>query len=203
MLTDESVMQMGAGVQVDKLYFNVWGSMDLTKHSNDEEMEFTEFDYSIDYTDTLTEGIDYSLGLIYYSFPSANNTMEVYGGLSFDTVLSPSITVYYDFDEINSTYVSAGIGQSFEVADGVALDCSASLGWGSKGYTADYWGTADGDSAMQDLTVSLAMPIELGSWTLTPSVTYVSLIDGAVRDTNSYDDAADYIYAGIGLSTTF
>ena len=203
-LSGESVMQVGAGVTMDKLSFNAWGNMNLTddkQNFGDEYNEFTEFDYSVDFTDELTEGVSYSLGMIYYSFPSFNNTMEAYAGLSFATMLNPTVTVYYDFDEVNSTYVNFGVSESVEVADGVALECSASLGYGDNDYNESYWGTTR--DSLNDFNVTIAMPIELGTWTLTPSVTYTTLAASELRTSSPYDDSNECIYAGVGLSTTF
>ena len=120
------------------------------------------------------------------------------------------MTVYYDFDAVNSTYVSLGIGHSFDglvPLEGInTIDLSASLGWGSGGYNDTYWPTATGahaDSMLSDLVVGLAVPVEVAGWTATPSVSYVTLMDNDMRKINMYDGKSDYVFAGVSFSRDF
>ncbi|AQQ09594.1 hypothetical protein L21SP3_01402 [Sedimentisphaera cyanobacteriorum] len=199
-INDESVIQTGIGFQVDKIYLNLWGNMDLTDEG--EKNNFTEVDFTAEYSDSLTEGVDYTLGVIRYDFDEdAGNTNEIYGGLSFDMPLSPSFTVYRDIDAIEGTYFSAGVSHSFSLGEDMALDCAASLGYADSDYNLGYWGVDD--SSMQDLALSASMPLAMGDWTLTPSVTYAAIMDDELKETDAYEPDPDYIYAGISLSTTF
>ena len=200
-LVDDWVFQPGASTTFGGFTLGVWGNMDMT-NENDEEWNFTEIDYYADYSGDLAEGIGYSLGFIYYAFPQGtNDTQEVYGGLNFDTILSPSVTWYYDCDEANGSYVAFGLGHSLELSEDLALDLGLNLGWGDSNYNEYYWGLDD--DGFNDLTLSAGLPIQLGSWTLTPSVAYVNLVDSDIRKTDAYDTKSDYVYAGIGLSTSF
>ena len=119
---------------------------------------------------------------------------------SFDTFLSPSVTWYYDFDQVDGSYVAFGLSHSIELSEEspLALDLGLNIGWGDDDYNAAYWGVDD--DGFNDLTLSAGLPIELGSWTLTPSVNYVVLIDSDISDAAGDDDI---VYAGIGLSTSF
>ena len=200
-LVDDWVFQPGASTTFGGFTLGVWGNMDMT-NENDEEWNFTEIDYYADYSGDLAEGIGYSLGFIYYAFPQGtNDTQEVYGGLNFDTILSPSVTWYYDCDEANGSYVAFGLGHCLELSEDLALDLGLNLGWGDSNYNEYYWGLDD--DGFNDLTLSAGLPIQLGSWTLTPSVAYVNLVDSDIRKTDAYDTKSDYVYAGIGLSTSF
>lgn len=203
-LNDDPVLQPSVGFQVGKVYLNVWGNMDTTEY-NGNSGEFNEVDYTIDYSDQITDLLGFSIGAIRYDFPntSLDATTEIYAGLNLDVFLAPSVTVYYDIDDVEGTYVSFGIGHSIELSETLALDMSASLGWGNDKYNEGYWGITDADSSAQDLAVSVALPIALGDWTLTPSVNYVSLMDNDLRESDAYAMESDYFYAGIGLSTSF
>ena len=200
-LVDDWVMQPGATTTIEGFTFGIWGNIDMT-NENDERWHCTEIDYSVDYSGDLTDLIGYSLGYIYYTFPQgSNDTQEVYGGLSLDTILSPSVTWYYDCDEANGSYVAFGLGHTIEMTEELALDLGLNVGWGDSGYNEYYWGVDD--EGFNDLTVSAGLPIALGSWTLTPSVTYAHLIDSDIRASDYYDSNSDYVYAGVGLSTSF
>jgi hypothetical protein len=211
LLSDDPVLQPGVGFGFDlgpgSLYLNIWGNMGTTEYTGNSG-EFNEVDYTIDYSGAITDTLGYSIGAIRYDFPNTpfDATTEVYAGLALDTFLSPSVTVYYDIDEVDGVYVSFGVGHSIDLSETMALDISAALGWGDEDYNTAYWGVTD--DAANDLSVSIALPIAMGDWTLTPSVNYVSLMDSDIRAsdmfaTNSDNDKSDYFYAGIGLSTEF
>ncbi len=207
-INDDYAFQPGFSVALDDLTLGIWGSLDLTDYTGNSG-EFIEIDYSADYTTTIADGIDLSVGVINYYFPSFEDTTEVYVGLAFDAPLSPSVTAYFDVDEVNGTYVSFGVGHSIEkVAElnsetPIAMEIGASLGWGSKSYNKGYWGAPADESSVNDLAISIAFPVALGDWTFSPSFNYVTLLDSDVRKTNAFDQSSDYFFTGISLSTSF
>lgn len=208
LINDDYAFQPGISMTFDKFTAGIWGSLDMTDYTGNSG-EFIEYDYSLDYTTTIAEGVDLSVGVINYYFPGLEDTTEIYYGLAFDLPLSPSVTVYHDVDEIKGTYVSFGIGHSIEkIAElcpdtPVAMEIGASLGWGSKSYNKGYWGAPATGSGLNDLAVSVAFPFELGNWTISPSANYVTLVDKDVRKSDAFDTASDYFFTGISLSTSF
>jgi hypothetical protein len=206
-LDDESVFQPSFSASYKGLTASIWGNFEMTS-ANGNSGEFTEIDYSIDYSGTFLgiKGVGYSVGMIYYDFPSTDfeGTSEVYWGFSFDLPLTPSITVYHDVDEVDGSYVLLGFGHSIErIAElnsdlPVGVEIGAGLGWGSSSYNKSYWGV-DG-SKMQDLTLSVGFPMDMGGWTATPSVNYVTLLNGTIRDKVADDDM---FFAGVSLSKSF
>lgn len=208
LLDDDYVFQPGISMTFGKFTAGIWGNLEMTDY-NGNSGEFTEYDYSLDYTTSIADGIDLSLGVIEYYFPSGDDTQEIYAGLAFDMPLSPSVTIYNDIDEVNGSYVSFAVGHTFEEIaklseeTSIPMEVGASIGWGSESYNKAYWGAPADDSALNDLTVSVAFPIGLGSWTLTPSVNYVTLMDSDVKKTDAYSTSSDYFFTGISLSTSF
>ncbi len=214
-LVDDPVFQPGLSASIDGLTLGIWGNLETT-NINDKSGDFSEVDYYIEYGGDVpdVEGLSYTIGYIYYDFPGTNasggwapSTSEVYWGLSLDAMLSPSLFVAHDIDEADGTYVSIGCGHSVEqVAElspgsPIAMEFSASIGWGSDSYNKYYWGPAD--SKVNDLTLGLACPFEMSGWTVTPTLNYVTLLSESIRKTDTYDTASDYFYAGIGISTSF
>ena len=206
-VTDDHVFQPGASATFGGLTAGVWGNLELTDFS-DNDGEFTEVDYYLDYSGDVpgVEGVGYSVGLIYYHFPSlVGDTTEVYLGLNFDLPLNPSVTVYHDIDVADGTYVSFGLEHSIESIGELApdlpvgMDISASLGYGDDSYNDTYWGVDD--DAVNDLVLSVAFPVELGGWTVAPSINYISLLDSDIRSSDG--DSSDYFVTGISLSTSF
>jgi len=208
-LVDDWVLQPGASVGYKNLTASVWGNLDLTDE-NSYKSEFSEIDLALDYSGQFagSDILSYSVGVINYDFPASDgdDTWEVYWGFGLDVPASPSVTVYHDVDEANGTYISFGIGHSFEnVVDlgsgtGIGIDLSAGIGWGSGGYNEFYWGPDK--SAMNDLVLSAAFPFEVAGFTVTPSVNYVTLMSDEIRSPNAYG-SNDTWFAGVGLSKEF
>ncbi len=209
-LSDDPVFQPGLSASYGGLTAAIWGSLETT-NINGNSGDFSELDYSLDYSAAMPglEGVDYSIGVIYYDFPGTKtkHSTEVYAGLSFDLPLSPSVTLYRDVDHIDCTYISLGVGHSIEkIAElapdmPVAMEIGASLGWANDTYNKYYWGTDQ--SKMNDLTLSVSFPVEIAGWTVTPSLNYVTLLSDDIRDADTYGTDSDFFFAGIGLSKSF
>lgn len=216
LLNDDYVMQPSVGLTYGNWSASLWGNVDMTDY-HDNDWEFTEYDWTIGYSDKIP-GVDilsYSVGAIYYYFPSLTDdgdTVEVYAGLGLDIPLSPTLTMYRDVDEIDGTYLALSVSHSietiFELSPDmpVGMNLSASTGWGSENYNKGYWGV--NSSKMNDLTLSVGFPVVMGNWTITPSVSYVTLLSSGVRasdwyKTNSGNNDSDYVFTGITLSTSF
>jgi len=218
-LVDDWVFQPGVSVGYGGLTASFWGNMDLT-NENTANGEFSEIDLTLDYSASIP-GIDilgYSVGLIHYDFPvngSADDTSELYAGLSLNIPASPSVTFYYDVDEVKEgTYISFGVGHGFENVfelgsdTPVGVDLSASIGWANSDYNKVYWGAKpDGSAiggAMNDLVLTLAFPFQLAGFDVTASLNHVTLMDDDIRKTDAYGTGRDdSLYAGIGFTKAF
>jgi len=209
-LVDDWVLQPGASIGYKNLTASVWGNLDLTDE-NGYEGEFSEIDLTLDYSGQVpgADILSYSLGVINYDFPvsgAGDDTWEVYWGFGLDILASPSVTVYHDVDEANGTYISFGVGHSFENVvelgpdTGLGVDLSAGIGWGSSGYNNSYWGPDK--SALNDLVLSAAFPFEVAGFAITPSVNYVTLMSDDIRSPNAYGKN-DIWFAGVGFSKEF
>lgn len=206
--TDEPVLQPGASVTYENLTLGIWGNLETTDVSGNSGA-FTELDYYVDYSASVPglENLGYSVGYIYYDFPEVPATLpgvteEVYVGLSYDTFLSPSATVYFDIDEADGYYVSLGIEHTVENVIGeIGADLSASLGYGDKDYNNYYWVVPS--SKVNDLVVGVGFPFEVGKVSVTPSVTYIALLDNAIKATNMYNVDNNYVVVGVGASLAF
>ena len=207
---NENLVNQGgitAGLDTDLGSFsaNIWYNMDL-HDENDEEYNFTEVDYTLAWEkefDMMTLGA----GVITYEFPQADTagdtTTEIYASLGLGIILSPSVTVYYDVDNTNSTYVSFGAGHDFELeALNTTLSIGGALGYASAGngenFNADASGDFDGGFTDFALTASLSFDIT-ESLSISPFVTVSTLLDDA-RVGNDNDDA---VFAGVSASYTF
>jgi len=209
-LDDDEVFQLGLSVSYKGLTAAIWGNLELTS-INGNGGDFSEVDYTLDYSGKISgiKGVGYSLGASYYSFPGTKvkDTTEVYAGLSLDLPLRPSVTFYHDLDEADGTYISLALEHSVErIAKlganmPVGMQLGTSLGWGSGSYNKYYWGTDQ--SKLNDLTLSASFPVEIGGWTLAPSLNFVTLLSDDIRDTDAYGTDSDFFFVGISLSKSF
>lgn len=210
-LTDDWVWQPSIGLSSGAWSAGIWGNLDMTD-KNYQSGEFTEYDFYGSYAFSVTDELTMTMGYIYYRFPSAGSTQEIYSGLAWDIMLRPSVTVYYDFDNINGTYITAGISHSIErIAEitesvPVGLALSSSVGWGDSQYNQGYWSNSSGEpissSAWNDLSFKVGFPLSLGRWTFTPSLNYTVILDSDIRSGLVSDDRELFV-AGFGLSAEF
>jgi hypothetical protein len=205
-LGDGAVFQPGASVGYKGLTGSIWGNLDMTD-KNDNSGNFTEVDYTIDYSGTMPgfDKLSYSVGAIYYDFPNTglDGTTEVYVGFCLDVPASPGVTIYHDVDEADGTYVSFSAGHSIEKLGTlpVGLDLDVSLGWGNKTYNSFYWGTTG--SELNDLVLSAGLPFEVAGITITPKVSLITLLGSDVKEADAYDTSNSVVVFGVGFAKEF
>ena len=183
---------------------NVWYNLDLTDEGDDNEFQTSEVDYTLSYSGQINDQIAYDAGYVYYDFPTANNgTGELFVGLSFDTILAPSVTLYYDIDEVNGFFLDFGISHGVELSEGYVLELGANLGLMDDDQSEFYLGKEG--SNFSNITLSAALPIALNdTFTLTPAVYFNSLVTGgnaeAVGVSGSDEES---VFASLSLSASF
>ena len=213
LLVDDWVAQPGVSVAYKGFTASIWSNFCLTNEI-DAKNESTEFDYSLDYTVAIP-GLDllsFSAGTIYYRFPNQpfEPTLEVYGGFSAAVPLSPAIKVFYDVgnsidqDGIEGNYIQFSLGHTIEKIASWTEDChcnlclGASVGYGTAGYDKGYFGVNAG--GFNDLTLSAALPICLGKWTIKPTVAYSTMLDSDIR---AATEKSENLYGGVGVAYQF
>ncbi|MCK5707298.1 MAG: MipA/OmpV family protein [Candidatus Aureabacteria bacterium] len=202
--TDGPVFQPSINFENKGFTINVWGSMDLDD-VNANKNEFNELDLTLEYAWSYEE-FDLSAGLILYSFPNtvAENTGEVYLGITGNYKLSPSITLFYDYEEGNGLYASFDIGHNsphLRISDNATCEVcfNAGIGWADSNMTNFLFGVDD--SALSDFHAALKVPIALSeSWTIEPSVSVSTLLDSSVKDAADNNGNASM---GINVSYIF
>jgi len=147
-----------------------------------------EFDWTLDYSGSVGS-LGYSVGGVYYTYlyDGHSNFTEAYVGASYDTLLAPSLTVYYTVTDTDSGFYKNGDIWADLGVSGSALgaDLSGTLSfvsWKSDaGRTADLY--EDGLAALA-LGASKDLPVD--GMTLTPSVTITVPLVSDSSDGNQY-----------------
>lgn len=115
----DPVAQGGMDLSFKGLTLSYWSNYNLKNSQLDET------DITVDYSYAPSDLVTLNVGNILYSV-SGSDTSEVYAGVSLNTLLSPSLTAYYDYDQFSGdVYVAASIGHSFELQKGLSLNLGA------------------------------------------------------------------------------
>lgn len=202
-LTDDPVLQPSFTISYKGLGLNIWANTDLTD-ANDTPGEINELDYTIDYSFSIDK-VDASVGLIQYTFPHTDYepTTEIFASAGLSVLLSPTLTIYYDVDQVNGLYGTVGISHGFPLGEfqGISpsLDLSGSIGYGSSNYNEGYFGVDSAGLVDLLLTATLAIPID-EYLSVAPYVSFSQLLDSDLKDAVSDDNAT---YFGVTLSVAF
>ena len=94
-LSTDAVVQPTVGLSWKGFGANLWANLDTDNPGNNSNL-WSETDFTLSY-DGAYEKLGYGFGWIYYSVVGAD-TQEFYATMSYDTILSPSLTIYYDTD---------------------------------------------------------------------------------------------------------
>ncbi len=188
-LVDNWVAQPTVGIGFKGFSASFWGNYDF------DGGEWTEADLVLDYTTGLgclnasLEKLSVSIGYIYYTFPNLDTddqSHEIYAGLGLDVLLSPSFTVYYDWDTGDGTYFEGGIAHDFEFERFTVTPALVI------GYNNEQWGY---DASFSNALISVALAIPIGE--------YVSL-GATIAESIALDSQYDSeFYGGVNLSVDF
>jgi len=122
-------------------YGGAWANLPI----GDDNIPFgDELDLYFGYGGALSDIVSYDFGLTYYTFPDASsgffdlfeedgdglgvNTLEIYGGLSFDTVLAPSIYLFRDFN-FDTFTMQGDVSHSFPLSEKTSFDLAGQVGY--------------------------------------------------------------------------
>ena len=195
-LSDDSlVIQPSITTSYKGFSANLWGNLDTDYYAT-ESHKWNETDFTLSY-DGSYEKLGYGVGWIYYALDSANDTQEFYGTLSYDILLSPSLTFYYDTDDFaGDFYVNLGLGHTFMIADKYGLDLGLSFGYTDN---ADWSGFSDG-------LVSVSMSFPIGKYiAITPEMYYSYALSNDASDAFKTGPSNDdnFFYGGLSASFSF
>lgn len=126
-------IQPGLEVGTGGFTAGVWASLPTGDFKN---IAGDEVDLYAGYSWDVSDTVSADVGATVYHFPDATgglfdfggaSTFEVYGGLGFDTALSPSLYGYYDFD-LEAFTIEGGVSHSYELAEKTSLDLGLTAG---------------------------------------------------------------------------
>ena len=199
---DSLVLQPSMTVGYKGYAVNLWGDLDTDQYGMESEsFNWNETDLTISY-DGAVGKVGYSAGYIYYDLDGIEDTAEIYLGASLDTMLAPSLTLYFDIANVKGFYANLGISHSIAMGEGLSLDLGASIG---------YLDDDDTYNELHDGVLSAAMPFAVGYYlTITPEL-YVSMaLSSDAEDLLNAanlgaigEDESTFVYGGVSASFAF
>ena len=211
------------GLEVSKGGFTVgtWASVAVGETSI---LAADEIDLYAGYGWNLTDLVSASVGATIYHFPvngglfdieaSGGSTLEVYGGVALDTVLSPALTAYYDVN-FESFTLEGSVGHSVPVADKTSFDLGLTAGLVDVDGGNYEWATGSAAvsySFTDDASIYVGANFSVNSEDLLDFVTFGDLEDFIAEGNDvDLDDLSNVsfqtddtlFWAGVGVSTSF
>lgn len=208
---DSLVIQPSMTVGYKGFGFNLWGNID-TDTADTGENNFNETDATLSYDGSIDK-FGYGVGYIYYGLDGLADEQEVYLSLSYDTLLSPTLTIYRDFAHTMGWYVLAGVSHSVPLTDSINLDLGASASYISFDSDEVYVpNTTDTYSGFHDGVVSASITVPVVEYvSITPSISYSFPLSSDAKDVLKEANAkpgqatgdADTFYGGVTVSFSF
>ncbi len=211
-VNDSGVLQPTIDITTKSgLGFNYWANYNMNDGENTEtDITLT---YSRDYGKLST-----TTGYIHYGLNTNNapDTEEIFVALSYDTFLSPSITIYQDIDLGDGQFVIISIGHSINIGNFYGKDVALNLG-ASASYNFEDGAVMGMDARGKEfngfyngeVTASLTIPVT-DSITIEPKIAYTGELsddaDAAISALNvGYGTGRDteVLYGGVNISMNF
>ncbi|MEZ4598686.1 MAG: TorF family putative porin [Syntrophotaleaceae bacterium] len=192
------VLQGGIDLSFGNWTLSTWHNWQLKSGPTINSGELNETDLILDYSFDVGEMLSVSVGNIWYmlDFEGAEDTNELYAGATVNTLLSPTVTMYWDWDacEEDGLFFTFDVSHSFDLMEGLSLGLGALVSYNQH---SDY---AVGDySGFHHYELSAGLDYTLTeSLTLSPSFVFSSGIDDDAKD--SIDSE---ILAGVTLTFAF
>lgn len=171
-------------------YSSAWGEttgnlwMHLSGENDNGPEKFTELDATISHAITF-EPVTVKVGAVWYTYPddddNIDNTGEFFGSVSLDDgeynsliTLSPTLSVYHDYDEYDAQYYELGLSHKFEsdtMGKGFAFTPYVAVGFASN--AEKYYA----DNGIVQATYGVAFEANVGDVVVAPSINRTSELD--------------------------
>ena len=181
---NHAAIQPSLTIELGKSGFslNVWSSFALAQRG---EFRFSdEIDLTLEYAFRMPEGWELSAGFIHYGYWFAEDfkfkdhtSQEAFATVArTDLPLSPTLSVYYDFNLGSGLYVTFGASQEWQVNEKLAVEVGGLVGFNGRQYI--------DRTGFSDIDLYARLPLNLGGLKLTPSLNVmIPLLDEVNEDT--------------------
>ena len=177
----EPVMQGGVDLSAGSFTLSYWTNMQLTSDEGMKAGDTTETDIVIDYSTDLSDMVSMSVGNIFYQLDGAPDTNELYLSLGLNTMLSPTFTMYYDWDEAEETglFYTADISHSIDLAESLSLGMGALVSYSQS----SEYGIGDDYDDLHNYELSTSLDYDINdAYSISASFLFSEGISDEARD---------------------
>lgn len=140
---NQGVIQGGVDLTYKDFTLSYWSNFQTHSAPGFNRSKITETDITLNYTFSPSTLVTMNVGNTYYSLDSINDTNELYLKTTLNTLLSPTLTVYWDWDEaraqhMTGLYYTLSVGHTFNPAKNIAVNLS-----GLVSYNEENWSVGD------------------------------------------------------------
>lgn len=194
------VSQFGADLSYKGFTLSYWSNL-LTADgtilgSNFESGDLSETDITLNYTYTPIELLTFNVGNTFYSLENFEDTNELYLKTTVNTLLSPTLGIYWDWDQSKETglFYTFSVGHTFELMKGLGLNLGALVGYNQRNYS-----VSELYSNWNHYELSTGLDYTFTDYLkLSASYTYSNAISEKARDLGGISDESLY-----GFKATF
>lgn len=200
-LSKGPVIQPSVGITYGNFGANLWTNYDMDSEEHNETDLTLSYGFSMD-------KMSLESGSLYYALDGSDSgeTQEIYLSVAYEVLFNPVLTVYYDFDEGDGTFINTAIGHTFEFSRGIAGNLGANAGYNinNKGLGTDKNGDVFSSFYNGEITASLTIPWK--DVAFEPVIAYTfplsSKAKEAIEEIN-FDGDSRIVYGGVTLSLSF
>jgi len=160
------VVQGGVDVSYKDVTVSYWSNEQMVSGPSLKSGDVTETDITLNYAYTPVELLSLNVGNIYYNLDSLADTNELYLKATLNTLLSPTLAVYYDWDKAKKTglFYTLSVGHSFELMKNLGLNLGALASYNMKSdYSTGNYNNMHNYELAQSLDYSLTDNIKISA----------------------------------------
>lgn len=211
-LSKDFVIQPAVTVSYSGFSMNMWSNLDTNYYLRDltgRKFKSTETDITLNYTHSFDK-LSLTGGFIYYALESAADTQEFYISASYDVILKPTLSFYYDIKEGKGGFLTASVGHSFDLAKDIPLNLGALVNYNLKNKVMSCeacTGKNFNNFYNAELSASVSVPITK-QISITPKIAYSIALSNDSKTAISAMDVSgkekkNIFYGGVNLSFNF
>lgn len=207
LFADETVLQSYAGVTYAGFDLNVWNSWAPDDNSY-ARSPASEIDYELDYSNSIGD-FEYTLGVAAWCYPHSDDSFDEWVGITkisyngISDIVTPGLYARFGLESQQGCYGQFRLSKGFELADKLALDLYALVGYASKSWRA---GKGEDDDGFVDFEARATLTYTIcDNASVNAGCQYSSVIDSTLRDfeDKQADGDMDHFIYFAGLDVWF
>jgi len=183
------VSQFGADLSYKGFTLSYWSNLMTHEGGGYKAGEITETDVTLNYNFTPIELLTFNVGNVFYSLENLRDTDELYIKTTLNTLLSPTLGIYWDCKMAKSTglFYTFSIGHSFELIKKLTLNLGALVSYNQSNYSAQLYGIDYNNWHDYELSTGLDYAVT-DNIKVSASYTYSNAISSEARNLGGVSD---------------